>query len=98
MYLYLLVIGLIAVALGLGLIYWINRRKFNRRNGAGLEGFSSYEKSVLVRFLERVGKWAAYILIIYGIVSILVYRQEKKRVLEKRNGTTMEQPIKKSDG
>lgn len=43
-----------------GLIYWINRRKFYHHNVADLEGFSSFEASVFIRFLERLGKWLAY--------------------------------------
>ena len=42
---------------GIGLIYWIDRRKFYRRNGMDAEGFSSFEASVFVRFIERIGKW-----------------------------------------
>lgn len=44
-----LVLGIIALVLGLGLRYWINRRKFYRRSATGAEGFSSYEKSVIIK-------------------------------------------------
>lgn len=74
-----LVVGVISILIGAGLIYWINKRKFYRRNVAGLEGFSSFEVSVLVRVLERLGKWIAYILIIFGILNLLIYGSEKKR-------------------
>jgi hypothetical protein len=70
--------GVIPMVIGVGLIYWINRRKFNRRNVAGLEGFSSFEKSVFVRFIERIGKWIAYALILIGILSIWANSQIKK--------------------
>lgn len=73
-----LVIGIIPTVIGIGLIYWINRRKFYRRNGMGAEGFSSFEASVFIRFIERVGKWIAYILIILGVVTIWSYTQMKK--------------------
>jgi preprotein translocase subunit SecG len=77
-----LVLGIIALVIGIGLRYWINRRKFYRRGVAGLEGFSSYEKSVFVRFLERIGKWVAYLLIIIGLLclwtSTRVEKDEKK--------------------
>ena len=73
-----LVIGIIFLVLGLGLRYWINRRKFYRRSPTGAEGFSSYEKSVATRFLERIGKWVAYALIIFGLLSLWVYSREKK--------------------
>ncbi len=73
-----LVIGIIFLVLGLGLRYWINRRKFYRRSHSGAEGFSSYEKQVTIKFLERVGKWIAYALIIFGLLSLWVYSREKK--------------------
>lgn len=77
-----LVLGIIAMVIGIGLRYWINRRKFYRRGVAGLEGFSNYEKSVFVRFLERIGKWVAYLLIIIGLLclwtSTRVEKDEKK--------------------
>ena len=63
----LLVMGITALILGLALRYWINRRKFYRRGPAGAEGFSSYERAVTTRLLERLGKWLAYILIILGL-------------------------------
>ncbi|MDE5437605.1 molybdenum ABC transporter permease [Elizabethkingia meningoseptica] len=73
-----LVMGIIPTVIGIGLIYWINRRKFYRRNGMGAEGFSSFEASVFIRLIERVGKWIAYILIIVGVVTIWSYTQMKK--------------------
>ena len=55
-----LVIGIIFVVAGVGLRYWINRRKFYRRSPMGAEGFSSYESSVFIKLIEKVGKWVAY--------------------------------------
>ena len=73
-----LVIGILFLVLGLGLRYWINRRKFYRRSPMGAEGFSSYEKLVGIKFIEKVGKWIAYALIICGLLSLWVYSREKK--------------------
>ncbi|WP_233164544.1 molybdenum ABC transporter permease [Pedobacter sp. ASV28] len=73
-----LVIGIIFLVAGLGLRYWINRRRFYRRGPMGGQGFSSYEKSVAVTLLERVGKWIAYGLIIFGLLSLWVYSREKE--------------------
>jgi len=39
---------------GVLILLWIGKRKFNRRNVAGLEGFSSYEKSLLIRLIELI--------------------------------------------
>ncbi|MBA8986355.1 MULTISPECIES: molybdenum ABC transporter permease [Bacteroidota] len=73
-----LVIGIIFSVAGLGLRYWINRRKFYRRGPMGAEGFSSYESSVFIKLIERVGKWVAYALIVFGLLSLWVYSREKK--------------------
>ena len=73
-----LVIGIIFLVAGLGLRYWLNRRKFYRRGPMGAEGFSSYESSVIIKLLEKFGKWVAYGLIIFGLLSLWVYSREKK--------------------
>ncbi|WP_442542607.1 hypothetical protein [Empedobacter falsenii] len=46
----------------------------------GAEGFSSYESSVFIKLIERIGKWLAYALIIFGLLSLWVYSREKKEV------------------
>jgi hypothetical protein len=53
----------IAILIGLVLIYVVNRRKFNRRSITGMELFSSFEKAWLTRLLEGLGKLLAYMLI-----------------------------------
>ena len=73
-----LVLGIIPLVIGIGLIYWVSRRKIYRRNAVGAEGFSSFESSVFIRFVERIGKWIAYVLIIIGILFIWSYSQMKK--------------------
>jgi preprotein translocase subunit SecG len=73
-----LFLSILALLSGFGLRYWINRRKFYRRSPMGAEGFSSYEKSVIVSFLERTGKWIAYILIIFGLLFFWSYSKQKK--------------------
>ena len=90
-----LVLGIIPVVIGIGLIYWISRRKFYRRNVAGIEGFSSFEKSVFIRFIERVGKWIAYALIIYGLLSIWTYFQLKKEQEKQQSKVKTEHSIQR---
>lgn len=46
----------------------------------GAEGFSSYESSVIIKLLEKFGKWVAYALIIFGLLSLWVYSREKKEM------------------
>ncbi|PIF45344.1 hypothetical protein CLU96_2346 [Chryseobacterium sp. 52] len=83
-----LIIGLLFLIPGIAVIFWINKRKFNRRNMAGLEGFSSYEKSLFVRFLEGIGKWIAYAFIIFGLLLLWTYSREKKQQAAKAETTT----------
>lgn len=85
-----LVIGIIFLVAGLGLRYWINRRKFYRRSPMGAEGFSSYENSVFIKLIEKVGKWVAYALIIFGLLSLWVYYREVKEKQSKE--VKIEQP------
>lgn len=87
-----LVLGIIALILGLGLRYWINRRKFYRRSPTGAEGFSSYEKSVAIKFIERVGKWIAYTLIILGLLFLWSYSRQKKAKEKASANTEIQNP------
>ena len=87
-----LVLGIIPLVIGIGLIYWVSRRKFYRRNAVGAEGFSSFESSVFIRFVERIGKWIAYVLIIIGILFIWSYSQMKTEKEKKQSELKTEQP------
>lgn len=87
-----LILGIIALALGVGIIYWINRRKFYRRNVAGLQEFSSFEASVFVRFMERIGKLLAYGLLILGILFLWIYSSEKSDKEKQQQEVKIEQP------
>jgi prolipoprotein diacylglyceryltransferase len=51
----------------------------------GVEGFSSYEKSVVITFLEGSAKWISFGLIIFGILMLWSY--SKKESNKKRPAT-----------
>ncbi len=65
------VIGISIMLFGMCLRYWINRRRFNRRNLNGLERFSSYEKSVATRSVEGLCKLLAYAFILFGLFLVI---------------------------
>lgn len=90
-----LILGIIALVLGIGLIYWINRRKFYRRNVAGLQEFLSFEASVFVRFMERIGKLLAYGLIILGILFLWIYSSEKNDKEKQQQEVEIEQSVQR---
>ncbi len=71
-----LFLGIIALIIGVSLRYWINRRKFYRRGPMGVEGFSSYEKAVVITFFERVTKWISIGFIIFGLLILWSYSRK----------------------
>jgi preprotein translocase subunit SecG len=90
-----LVLGITPLVMGIGLIYWISRRKFYRRNVAGLEDFSSFEAAVFVRFLERIGTWLAYCLIIASILLLWTYSRMKKDMEKLQQVAKIELSVKR---
>ncbi|SDF45321.1 hypothetical protein SAMN05216464_11863 [Mucilaginibacter pineti] len=70
--LFLRILSIILILLGWVLKYWLNRRKFYRRNAAGVESFKSYEKMRLTVLLENVGWLIGNILITIGILAFLL--------------------------
>ncbi|MFD0701938.1 hypothetical protein [Myroides pelagicus] len=90
---FILILSILFLLLGVGLIYWINRRKFYRRNVAGLEGFSSFEASLFIRFIERIGKWLAYALILFSLFLFYIHYLEKERIEDKKKRIEMENNI-----
>ncbi|MBX9887865.1 MAG: molybdenum ABC transporter permease [Flavobacteriaceae bacterium] len=70
-------LSIVSLFIGLSLRYWINRRKFYRRGPMGVEGFSSYEKAVVITFFERVTKWISIGFIIFGLLILWSYSRKK---------------------
>ena len=87
-----LFLGIIALITGFSLRYWINRQKFYRRGPMGVEGFSSYEKSVVITFFERVTKWISIGFIIFGLLMVWSYSKKKSR--EKKRPQIKDENVK----
>ena len=85
------IFSIIFIIIGFFLYHWVNKRRFNRRNMAGVEGFKSYEQSVFIRFLEKIGKLLAYIFIILGIFLATVAYFTKNKDAENDIPTKIEQ-------
>jgi len=83
-------IAIVFLLLGFLLRYWINRRKFNRRGVAGLEGFSSYEKAIAIQFLERLGKILSIFLILIGILFFYGYYRNRNQKVGNENKVGLE--------
>lgn len=86
--------GIIILLVGIALRYWINRRRFYRRNVAGKETFSSYEKSVIVRILEKFGKLIAWVFILFGLLMSIVFYRSINKETDKKEPVRIEQKNK----
>ena len=63
------IISIVLIGLSIYLRYWRGRRKFQRRNVAGLEEFKSYGDALKKRYLENL---VQFIYIFFTIVGILL--------------------------
>lgn len=63
--------GVLLILLGLVMRYIVKRRRFNRRGPAGLEHFSSYEKSWLTKLMEGSLNTLAIMFVIIGIALLV---------------------------
>ena len=64
-------IGIICITISIYLRYWRGKRKFNRRNLAGLETFNSYKDSLLTIYLENFARFLSILLMVVGIFILL---------------------------
>ncbi len=89
-----LVAGLI-FATGFALNFYINRRKFNRRNVAGLETFGSYEKALATTIAEKIGKFLGLALMIIGAAFIFMQWFNDRSARQHHEKQIKEQQLKK---
>lgn len=71
-----IIAGTLALIAGIVINYSISKRKFRRRTITGAEVFSSYEKSKLIPFIERLGRLVAWLLILGGIFLVIIAMSE----------------------
>lgn len=64
-------LGFGSFVIGFVLNYWISKRRFYRRTITGTQVYRSFEHSWSTRFLEGLGRFIAFILIIGGIMVLL---------------------------
>jgi hypothetical protein len=62
----MLITGILSVIISIILKHWVGKRKFYRRNVAGIEEFKSYGSAVITDLLEKFVSFIAKVLIILG--------------------------------
>lgn len=68
-----LVVGLALLALVAKLQFWLGRRQFERRNGAGVEEFDGYSVMVKTRIKEGFVFAGAVVVGLAGVTCIFIY-------------------------
>ncbi len=71
------------VLLSVYLRYWRGKRRFERRNMAGMETFKSYNKALSANFIENIASFLSLLLMVIGILLLLMAlfgRQDIMRV------------------
>lgn len=81
------IIGIVMLVTGIVIRYFMKRRRFNRRNQYGAQGFDSYEHRNVTVFGESLMRMVARILILAGLFFIFlvwVNRKMDKRAQQKK--------------
>ena len=68
----IIVIAIAFLVVGIIVRYKIGKRRFNRRNWAGVPIFNRYETSAFTRFFEWIGIWISIFLMLFGLLALLV--------------------------
>jgi len=63
--------GIVMLAVGIIINYIISRRRFYRRSITGMQVFKTYEHAWVTRWIERIGKLIAFLLIIGGLILFI---------------------------
>ncbi|MBS1781052.1 MAG: hypothetical protein JST70_17130 [Bacteroidetes bacterium] len=58
--------------IGLAIRLYIGMRQFNRRGVGGLQHFNNYFVGLITLFMEWILKWAATIMMLWGLVGWLL--------------------------
>ena len=68
----LLIEGIIFLGFGAMGSWFVGRRRFNRRNFAGVEEFRSYVRMLLVTLLEKCAAILCWFLLLCGVSMLMV--------------------------
>nr|WP_199077096.1 hypothetical protein [Pedobacter sp. ASV19] len=67
-----MVYGFIVLFVGAVLLYWISRRRFNRRNKYGVPQYKNYEHKTVLLVWENVVKLCGQVLVLAGVLLTLL--------------------------
>ena len=68
-----LIVGIVLLAAGGFARLWVGRRRFHRRNAAGVEEFQSYGGALATQGIEKLASIAGVVLILLGLMLIATF-------------------------
>lgn len=68
----MLALGVLALGVGIALSFYVSARRFNRRNGMGLELYTSYGASVGIRAYEGFVMMLSRVFIVGGAILVVI--------------------------
>ncbi|MCH5684293.1 hypothetical protein LWM68_08465 [Niabella sp. W65] len=88
----MIIISIVAIIVGLALRYWMNRRRFNRNNYAGVQTFKSHEHKVVIGPAEHFIKLLGLLLALTGGFLLFIVCSNKRSAEKHRQEHV--QPLK----
>jgi hypothetical protein len=64
--------GIIFLLIGACIRYQIGKRRFNRRNIAGLQIYTSYLKGLIIATIEKLLNFFGMLCIVLGLIAIII--------------------------
>ena len=68
-----LFIPIAALAVGIAGWFWVGRRRFQRRNFAGVEEFNGYASMLVARLFERVVRFFSGVALFVGVAGLAMF-------------------------
>ncbi len=66
-----MLIGIILMAVSVGLFIFVKKSRFERTNEAGVQVFDSFWQMLMIRFGDKLGMFVSVILFFMGLVYLL---------------------------
>lgn len=64
--------AVLLITFGIAIRYIIGRRRFNRRGIGGLQHYRNFEAGFFTTIIEWLFKWAAYAMILFGLLTMII--------------------------
>jgi len=68
----IIIIGIVALTMGIVIKLIVGKRRFYRRNQAGIEEFKNYRRAFGISLIERIFIFLSSLIIIVGVALLVI--------------------------